>query len=584
MSEPIDTVLQRLREKGDVKQRGKGWRCLCPSHDDTAPSLDIDVGNDSRVLFQCRSRGCSAASIASALGLSMRDLFNGTMPNVDKIRYEDRIQREYDYCDERGNLLYQNVRLWAPPPDNKTFRQRRKIGDKWEWSLGDARRVLYRLPDVVATGENGLVFVVEGEKDVENLRALGLVATTSGGAKSWRKEYAEFLRRRRVVVLNDNDEPGRKYADDVRRSLEGIAASVVLIDLVCDMPALPEKGDVSDWLAAGGAKEKLLELVAAASKVKSKWPDPVPISALSGEVAEVDWFWQGCIARRHVTLFSALMKAGKTTLVGHLLRALQEGREFCDRRTQRCRTLVVSEESKAIWRERRDALGLDDSLAVLCRPFICKPTFADWSDFLSHVCRCAGEFRADLVAFDTLAAFAPWRCENDSAEVMATLTPLNQLSEAGHGVLLFHHHGKADQSEGRAARGSTALAGAVDVLLEMRRFKPDDSSDRRRVLSGLGRFDEIPEEIVLELAADGSGYTACGDRKAVAARELREVIMGALPSDPPGLTAADVHGAISGDERPKRGDVGKALTAGIGRDWLATGSGKKGDPYRFWRG
>jgi hypothetical protein len=84
----------------------------------------------------------------------------------------------------------------------------------------------------------------------------------------------------------------------------------------------------------------------------------------------------------------------------------------------------------------------------------------------------------------TLAAFAPWKSENDSAEVMAAITPLNALTEAGFAVLLFHHHGKADQSEGRAARGSTALAGAVDVLLEMQRYSHTDLGDRRRAHCG----------------------------------------------------------------------------------------------------
>ena len=324
--------------------------------------------------------------------------------------------------------------------------------------------------------------------------------------------------------------------------------------------------------------------VAPPAAERPRWPDPVPVSALTGDAAAVEWLWYGCLARRHITLFSALMKAGKTTLVGHLLRALQDGARFCERDTKRCRTLVITEESRGIWRERRDALGLDDSLALMCRPMMAKPTFSDWREFLAHVRGCAEQLDADLIAFDTIAAFAPWRNENDSAEVMATVTPLNLLTEAGFAVLLFHHHGKMDQSDGRAARGSTALAGAVDVLLEMRRYKSDDAEDRRRVLSGLGRFDEIPSEIVVKLADDGTGYSAEGDKKAVAARDLAAAIVEVLPAEAPGLTAAEVHAEMPEENRPRRGDVGKALLAGAGRQWVRAGGGKKGDPYRFWRG
>jgi len=60
-----------------------------------------------------------------------------------------------------------------------------------------------------------------------------------------------------VAILPDNDEPGRKHARDVALSLRGIATQVKVVDL----PGLPKKGDVSDWLAAGHGPEELLRLV-----------------------------------------------------------------------------------------------------------------------------------------------------------------------------------------------------------------------------------------------------------------------------------------------------------------------------------
>jgi hypothetical protein len=139
-------------------------------------------------------------------------------------------------------------------------------------------------------------------------------------------------------------------------------------------------------------------------------------------------------------------------------------------------------------------------------------------------------------------------------------------------------------SEGKASRGSTALGGAVDIILDMRRHKPKELSDRRRVLSGLGRFDEIPDELVIELNPDGSGYTAHGDRKAIAAVELNRALLGVLPHQSPGMKAEDVHSALPPDNRPCRGEVGKALQCGSGTHWARTGTGKRGDPYRFWMG
>jgi hypothetical protein len=101
------------------------------------------------------------------------------------------------------------------------------------------------------------IYIVEGEKDVENLQSLGLTATTNpGGAGKWRTEYNEYLRNRDVVIIPDNDDVGKKHAENIFQNLRGIAKSVKILQL----PGLPEKGDVSDWLNAGGTNEELEKL------------------------------------------------------------------------------------------------------------------------------------------------------------------------------------------------------------------------------------------------------------------------------------------------------------------------------------
>jgi putative DNA primase/helicase len=173
---------------------------------------------------------------------------------------QGRIAATYDYRDERRELLFQVVRF-----EPKDFRPRRPSGDGWIWNLGDVRRVLYRLPDLLAAKPDEPVFVVEGEKDVDTLVRLGLCATTSpGGAGKWRPEYSKALDDRQVVILPDNDEPGRKHAADVTQALAGRAASVTVVEL----PGLPPKGDVSDWLAKGGTTAALLSMVETAPLVR----------------------------------------------------------------------------------------------------------------------------------------------------------------------------------------------------------------------------------------------------------------------------------------------------------------------------
>ncbi len=154
-------------------------------------------------------------------------------------------------------LLFQVVR-WQP----KGFSQRRPDGSGgWIRNLGGVRKVLYRLPELLSADPQAPVFVTEGERDADNLAGLGAVCTTNCmGAGKWRVEYSEALRDRKVVLLPDNDPRGKEHMQAVARMLRGVARSIKIVEL----PNLPEKGDVSDWLSAGGTLEALHELVAEA--------------------------------------------------------------------------------------------------------------------------------------------------------------------------------------------------------------------------------------------------------------------------------------------------------------------------------
>jgi putative DNA primase/helicase len=154
---------------------------------------------------------------------------------------------EYDYRDEQGWLLYQVCRF-VP----KTFRPRRPDGNGgWRWGCGNVRRVLYRLPEVL---EAPIVFVTEGEKDVERLRESGFVATTNaGGADApWLEEYTAALCGREVILIPDNDPPGRVRVIRIARALLGSVARLSILEL-------GGAKDVSEWFDQGHSE---LELIA----------------------------------------------------------------------------------------------------------------------------------------------------------------------------------------------------------------------------------------------------------------------------------------------------------------------------------
>jgi putative DNA primase/helicase len=239
-----------------VTQKGKEHSAQCPAHEDDTNSLSISNGNKGIVLH-CHA-GCEPTSILTALKLSLSDLFPPAVNTQALNPAKSKIIATYPYHAANGTLLYQVVRF-----DPKDFRQRRPDPDNeggWVWNTKDTLKVLYHLPKVLAAKEKGeTIYLVEGERDADALISLGLVATTNtGGAGKWPKSGTATLAGCNVVILPDNDEPGRKHAEVVAGKLAQKARRLKIFNL----PDLPEKGDVSDWIRQGGTREKLEELCA----------------------------------------------------------------------------------------------------------------------------------------------------------------------------------------------------------------------------------------------------------------------------------------------------------------------------------
>lgn len=243
--------------------------CVGNLQGDAGESLKINVGSGVWKDFATDQGGSDLVSLYAALHsmqqaqaaralekeLSLSTPRAKPKPAAKAAKQEPRrIVASYDYHDAAGNVVYQVTR-WEP----KSFTQRRTDGQGgWINNMQGVELVPFNLPAVLAADE---VFITEGEKDAIALNEMGLTATTNAqGAGKWRDSYTPHFQGKHVVILPDNDEPGRDHAAKVAAALHGIAASVKMVEL----PGLPAKGDVSDWLAAGGTLEALQALVQAA--------------------------------------------------------------------------------------------------------------------------------------------------------------------------------------------------------------------------------------------------------------------------------------------------------------------------------
>lgn len=249
----IDDILARLQ---GVKKNGSGWMACCPAHADKNPSLSVSE-KDGKVLLKCFA-GCTYEQIIAALDMPVNDSAPKT-PKQSKPKngVKREIKQTYDYTDKSGQLIFQVVRF-----EPKSFSQRHPGGKTgWVWNMKDIEPVIYHLPDVLEAVKTGqTIWITEGEKDADNARAMGLVATTSPmGAGKWRDNYTnDLLGASQVVVIADKDAPGRKHASDIAMSCRRQKIPVKIIEV----PG--EAKDFTEWLEAGGQTSELDDLVATA--------------------------------------------------------------------------------------------------------------------------------------------------------------------------------------------------------------------------------------------------------------------------------------------------------------------------------
>ena len=240
----IDEFVYRL---GHVRKNGNGFVACCPAHDDKNPSLSI-VEREGKILLKCFA-GCQADAVVAAMGLEMSDLFVDERRVMKPRPFLVGEKIEYRYQDENGRHIF------------SVFRQQRSDGSKAIWSYpapgfnedeksSMMKRYIYKLPDILnAIIDDGRVYICEGEKCCDAMWKIGLPATTNaGGAGKWMDEHSAWFKSSipvEVVIIPDNDGPGKKHALQVANSLYRIGARVKILEL----PGLREKEDIYDWLA-----------------------------------------------------------------------------------------------------------------------------------------------------------------------------------------------------------------------------------------------------------------------------------------------------------------------------------------------
>jgi AAA domain len=395
----------------------------------------------------------------------------------------------YDYVDEAGAFLFQVTRH-DPPKD---FRQRKRdAAGEWVWCVRGVRQVPYRLPELTeAISGDHVVFVVEGEKDADNLWKLGAPATTNaGGVGKWGEELTAFFDHADVVVIPDNDPqarhkktgallfhddgrpklPGQDHAQDVARHLNGVAARVRVLDLGKIWPACPPKGDVSDWLEAGHSVEQLFELI-------ERLPDWSPEAALTiarlirssaefvAGFVPPDYVVGGILQHRFFYSFTGKTGAGKTAIMLLLAASVALGHLFGDRKVKRGRVLYFAGENPDDIRMRWIALSQHMSFDIDTIDVHFIPGTFKISEMQARIraeIERIGEFA--LIMIDTSSAYFEGDDENDNKQAGDHARRLRGLvgMRGGPCVLVACHPPKNAGDDNLQPRGGGAFIAEVD--------------------------------------------------------------------------------------------------------------------------
>ncbi len=379
----------------------------------------------------------------------------------------------YEYLRADGSL-HLRVKRIDKGDGSKTFSQALPDGRSPKHDP-DYKTIPYRLDRITAQAAAD-IYICEGEKACAALEACGLLATTNpGGSGNWGEHLQQYFTGRRIFVLPDNDAAGELHGGKVMQNLCG-TNNVKLLRL----PGLVLKGDAHDWLEAGGTRQQLIELSDAALEATHDelelQPVALPLRALSlSQLLErpaASWCIDGVLPRACTAAIWGAPGSFKTFLALDMMLHIAHGREWNGRDVEQALVVYVAGEGVGGLRKRVAAWHSHYKLQVADAQFIlieeAVPLDAGGAEALVETVEALRDGRhVEAIVYDTLA-----RCmtgdENSTADMSAAIRAVDQvrLNFEASSTILVHHQGK---SEGKALRGSSALHGALDTSLQVRK-------------------------------------------------------------------------------------------------------------------
>lgn len=524
-----------------ARRTPRGWEARCPSHPDDNASLSVWDAEDGWVAINCFA-GCERDAILKATGVTLVDIGppQATNPGNAK-RQRGRIvlsTSRFEIRDVGGELRALHHRRDFSD-GTKAFSWRRPDGKAGLNGIPATSLPLYR-SETLAEVPDSFVVVVEGERAADDVAqalvggAIGVVATVTGASTCPSDEVLSLLTGRRVVLWPDNDEPGNAHMAKVAQALGRVGAPEVR---VVDWPDAPAHGDAVDYLQRHGSAD-LLELLNSAAPwdvgSRGEGTDPEPRRELPWQTAaelaanvaaEVEWAWQDYFPLGAVVELDGKVKVGKSTFLGHVLSAILDGRDFLGRPTSKNAVVYLTEEGPVSFARllRRCHLDGRTDLNVISKRRV---PWLTWEELVAAARDKMIVTGARVLVVDTLGKLVGFQDsdENSAGKAMVAMSPIQSLvTDLNALAIVSRHERKSGGDIGDSARGSSQLAGDADIVLRLSKVGRAGGSERR-VLAAVGRFDETPEELTIQLDSDGYRLVGADDARDRAAAALLELV------------------------------------------------------------
>lgn len=549
---------------------------LCPFHDDHNPSLSVNLDNGAYNCFACNAKGRDVFKFYQDykkvdFKTALKEI--AEMQGIAEPATQGKVVATFEYKDLEGKTLYIKERI--EPGRNgrsKEFLFKHKVNGDLVNGRG-CDPVLYNLPEL---SKSKYALIVEGEAKADLLMSWGLTAICldSGANSPFRDDYLKYFEgKEKIIILPDNDNPGKAYANKIASALYGKIKKIKVVEL----PALKEGEDIIDWTKTkGNDKARLFEIV----KTSPEWIPPKEPDLLSSLLkwndilsldVKTEYLLDKLLPKGSITLLFGRGGIGKTSLCLQIARAIAEGMPYGDLQTIKTPVYYTDFENPlSVLKQRVENIGASDNLWVWHISNTPQPPRLDSKEW-----ELFKQLPAGLLIFDTLRA-SHLADENNSQDMAIVISRLKELREIGFTILLLHHTPKGNEG---IYKGSTALLDLVDHVLSIESVKDADGEPiefDRDNLYRLGvriktRYE--PHHVFLKFNPDIKGFEFAKDPDLEKIEDIYEI----LKTSPEGLKQKELKERVKNELDLAEGEIRKLLKKGEGITWEVKrgGSGKE---------